>query len=57
MNYELKITSAKIVIHNSEFIIPVFLAQTCLPTGSNEKQNSVKNFSFVRFQERPAEVP
>ncbi len=24
---------------------------------SNEKQNSVKNFSFVRFQEPPSEVP
>lgn len=27
MNYELEITSAKIVIHNSEFEFPDFLAQ------------------------------
>jgi diphthamide biosynthesis methyltransferase len=27
MNYELKITSAKIVIHNSEFVITAFLTQ------------------------------
>jgi len=43
--------NAKIVIHNSEFVIPDFLAKTVM------KSPECKKLIFLVLKERPTEAP